>query len=122
MPAQGKAAGRGHPPECCQNVALLSKWLFKLLNEEGVWQDVVRRKYLKEKTLCQVTRKPGDSQFWAGLMEVKDQFLARGSFTVKDGSQTSFWGDFWLGNKRLKDEYPCLYRIVRKKMPRWRKC
>lgn len=28
-----------------QNKYLLSKWLFKLLNEEGLWQNLLRRKY-----------------------------------------------------------------------------
>ena len=27
------------------NVCLLSKWLFKLMNEEGIWQTLLRRKY-----------------------------------------------------------------------------
>jgi hypothetical protein len=26
-----------------QNQCLLSKWLFKLLNEEGVWQDILKK-------------------------------------------------------------------------------
>jgi hypothetical protein len=34
-----------------QNRCLLSKWLFKLLNEDGVWQQLLRNKYLKNKTL-----------------------------------------------------------------------
>jgi len=39
---------------------LISKWLFKLCNEEGIWQELLRNKYLKEKTLGQVNKKPGD--------------------------------------------------------------
>jgi len=31
-----------------QNKCLLSKWLFKLLNEDGVWQPLLRNKYLKK--------------------------------------------------------------------------
>jgi len=38
------------------NVCLLSKWLFKLMNEEGIWQTLLRRKYLSTKTLVQVTK------------------------------------------------------------------
>ena len=30
-----------------QNRCLLSKWLFKLINEEGIWQSLLRNKYLK---------------------------------------------------------------------------
>jgi hypothetical protein len=29
-----------------QNQCLLSKWLFKLINEEGLWQTILRKKYL----------------------------------------------------------------------------
>jgi len=54
-----------------QNKCLLSKWLFKLLNEDGLWQEVFKKKYSKNKSLSQVQKQPGDSQFWSGLMEVK---------------------------------------------------
>ena len=40
-----------------QNKYLLSKWLFKLTNEDGIWQQILRNKYLKSKTLTQVEKK-----------------------------------------------------------------
>lgn len=58
-----------------QNQCLLSKWLFKLINEDGLWQNILRRKYLKSQTISHVQRKPGDSHFWSGLMKVKESFL-----------------------------------------------
>ena len=70
-----------------QNRCLLSKWLFRLLNEDGVWQNLLRRKYLRNKTLTQVEQMPGDSYFWAGLMKVKQKFLRCGRFDLGDGSQ-----------------------------------
>ncbi|WVZ83504.1 hypothetical protein U9M48_030646 [Paspalum notatum var. saurae] len=73
-----------------QNRCLLSKWLFKLINEDGLWQDLFKRKYLSNKSISQVSKKPGDSHFWSGLMHVKDQFLALGSFEVKGGNQARF--------------------------------
>jgi hypothetical protein len=42
-----------------QNKCLLSKWVIKLLNEEGLWQQILRKKYLKGKTLSQVVKKAG---------------------------------------------------------------
>jgi hypothetical protein len=48
-------------------------------------------------------------------MNVKDTFVGLGSFKVKDGSQTRFWVDTWLGNKPLKDRFPALFNIVRRK-------
>jgi Zn/Cd-binding protein ZinT len=73
-----------------QNKCLLSKWVAKLLNEDGMWQQVLKKKYLKRRTLSQVVKKKGDSHFWVGLMEVKDLVLQRGRFRVQDGSQTRF--------------------------------
>ena len=46
-----------------QNVCLLNKWLFKLLNEDGTWQQLLRRKNLKNTTLAKAVKKPDDSQF-----------------------------------------------------------
>jgi hypothetical protein len=65
-----------------QNKCLLSKWLFKLYNENGIWQSLLRNKYVRNKTIGEVTKKATDSHFWESLMNVKDQFLNYGSFKV----------------------------------------
>jgi hypothetical protein len=54
-----------------KNICLLCKWLFKLLSEEGVWQELLKNKYLRGKTLSQVQAKPTDSPFWKGIMGSK---------------------------------------------------
>ena len=95
-----------------QNQCLLSKWLFKLINEQSVWQDLLKRKYLGTKSITQVERKQGDSYFWSGLMKVKNYFLNMGSWFINNGEQVRFWEDKWLGNSSLKDKYPSLYSIV----------
>jgi hypothetical protein len=89
--------------------------LYKLLNEEGVWQEILHNKYLKNKTLSQVTAKPTDSPFWKGLMGVKEDFFSWGSFSVGNGQQVRFWEDTWLGDAPLASQYPSLYNIVRRK-------
>ena len=73
-----------------QNKCLLSKWLFRLYNEKDIWQELLWNKYLKNKTLEEVNKKPGDSYFWTSLMGVKDKFLSLGCFSLKDGSQIRF--------------------------------
>jgi len=98
-----------------QNKCLLSKWLFKLCNEDGLWQDLLRNKYMKDKPLAEVEKKSRDSHFWKGLMGVKDQFLNLGRFKLVSGNQLRFWEDIWLGNQALKFKYPNLFNIVRKK-------
>jgi hypothetical protein len=37
-----------------QNKCLLSNWLFKLVDEDGLWQSMLRNKYLKRHTLSKV--------------------------------------------------------------------
>jgi hypothetical protein len=70
---------------------------------------------LSNRTLTQVKKRPGDSHFWAGLMKVKDQFFARGSFRVRNGLEVRFWKDTWIEDKPLKLKYPSLYNIARRK-------
>jgi hypothetical protein len=94
-----------------QNKCLIGKWIIKLINEDGLWQCVLKKKYLKGKTLSQLKRKTGDSHFWSGLMEIKKIVLVRGRFQVHDGSQTRFWEDLWLGKEPLMVKYPTLYNI-----------
>jgi hypothetical protein len=73
-----------------QNRCLLSKWLFSLINTEGAWQQLIRNKYLGMKTITQVTRNPDESQFWSGLMSVKDDFLNMGRFHLQDDKEIRF--------------------------------
>ena len=98
-----------------KNKALLCKWLFKLLNEEGVWQELLTNKYLQNKPLSQVQANPTDSAFWKGLMRVKEEFFSRGSFVIGNGQNTRFWEDKWLGDAPLSQQYPSLYNIVQRK-------
>ena len=48
-------------------------------------------------------------------MGVKDQFLNLGRFKLVGGNQIRFWEDNWLGNQKLKDQFPNLFNIVQRK-------
>jgi hypothetical protein len=52
--------------------SMSAKWLFELINEDGLWQTIIRNKYLTGQTIGMVERKPGDSHFWSGLMKAKE--------------------------------------------------
>jgi hypothetical protein len=67
------------------NIALLSKWLWKLFNSSGMWQDILKKKYLGNSTFGHVTLRSGDSHFWQGLLEVKPAFLSCCKFLIGDG-------------------------------------
>ena len=53
------------------NIALLAKWIWKLEDEEGLWQDIIRSKYIKDKCLSEIKYKNGDSQFWPSLLKIR---------------------------------------------------
>jgi hypothetical protein len=55
-----------------------------------MWQHLLSRKYVKDKTIGQIVKKPGDSQFWLGLLKVKEKFLNLGTFIVKMGRMSDF--------------------------------
>ena len=76
-----------------QNKSLLVKWLVNLLNTNGLWQNLLTNKYLRSKSLSQVKAKPYDSHFLRGLMKIKDEVLAKGSFEIKDRSKARLWED-----------------------------
>ena len=98
-----------------KNKCLLSKWLFKILTERGVWQELISNKYLKGKSLSQVEAKPTDSPFWMGVMGAKHLFFQRLSSVVGNGLNTRFWEDPWLGQTSLLEQYPGLYNIVQRR-------
>ena len=98
-----------------KNSCLLSKWLFKLVNQDGTWQQLLKNKYLGSKSLTQAVRKSGDPHFWAGLVNIKEEFLRWGRFRVGDGHATRFWDDRWILDRPLKVIYPNLFNIVRKR-------
>ena len=74
------------------NMCLLSKWLWRIENEEGVWQTLIRKKYIR-KTLSACERKPGQSHFWQSLMNVKDVFFKFCRKVIGNGRRTRFWED-----------------------------
>jgi hypothetical protein len=51
-------------------------------------------------TRKKVVKKSGDSNFWAGLMNVKDLMLKHGKFKVNSGKETSYGNDLWIGQEQ----------------------
>nr|AAM08546.1 Putative retroelement [Oryza sativa Japonica Group]AAP53436.1 retrotransposon protein, putative, unclassified [Oryza sativa Japonica Group] len=94
------------------NIALLGKWLWNLENKDGWWQEILRDKYLSKKTLLGMKKKPGDSHFWQGLMEIKNSFYKFCSKKLGDGKQTLFWEDNWIGGRPLALQFPTLFNIT----------
>ena len=56
------------------NIALMVKWFRKMETEDGLWQSVLVNKYMTDECISRCKKKLGDSQFWTGLLKVKDIF------------------------------------------------
>ena len=75
------------------NVSLLMKWWWKLESHDGLWQQIVRAKYLRNKSVTDVKTRVNDSPCWKGIMKVRDIYLAGRGIKLKNGPITSFWKD-----------------------------
>jgi hypothetical protein len=51
------------------NISLLCKWWWKFENDVGLWQEIVRKKYLKGKCLQQITYKANNSPVWNEILK-----------------------------------------------------
>lgn len=51
------------------NIALLGKWIWNLENTDGLWQQMIRQKYLSKNILAATELRSGASHFWQGIME-----------------------------------------------------
>lgn len=91
-------------------------WLWQLENGEGIWQTLLKRKYLSHQTLSQATKKNGDSQFWSGLMEVNHIFQSCCDKIVGNGANTRLWEDCWMNISSLAMQFPKLYNLTSQRM------
>ena len=83
---------------------LLSKFIFKLCNEEG--QNLLRNQYLRTKILSQVKKSVGVSHLWMGFMRESSNLM----FEHK-----SNFGRINGCREALKLQYPNLSNIVHRK-------
>ena len=70
------------------NKCLMAKWIWKIYAEEqGLWADILRNKYLLDKDLL-VDNHPQGSQFWRSLQKVKEVFCLGAKPQVGNGTST----------------------------------
>jgi hypothetical protein len=85
------------------NVSLLCKWWWKIENEEGLWQEVVRKKYKIKGGIVQLRTKQSNSSLWNDLLKIKDLYLKGRVMKIGNGRDTDFWRDSWCDSIPLKD-------------------
>jgi hypothetical protein len=102
------------------NICLLVKWIWRLYDgEQGLWADIIRNKYLRDKDLLLDTHRTG-SQLWIAIQKLKHLFKLGAKHLVQNGNATSFWRDWWQGSGPLTLDTR-LSSLLRKSLrPRWR--
>jgi hypothetical protein len=76
-----------------QDISLLSKWWWKLDTQKGLWHDIIKAKYLRNKTIATVTPRFNDSPVWKVFIKVKDTYSAGRKNTLENGDITRMWKD-----------------------------
>jgi hypothetical protein len=79
------------------NVSLLCKWWWLLENENSLWQDIVKLKYVKGSPICLIQNKISDSPIWSDLLKVRHIYLKCREYKLNNGKLISFLLDTWLG-------------------------
>ena len=97
------------------NVSLLAKWWWKLEQEEGLWQYIVKFKYMHNKSIFFVSHRATDSPMWCDLLKVRDIYLQGRVVSIKNGVKTRFWCDPWLYDKPLMVIIPTLFLLCDQK-------
>jgi hypothetical protein len=71
-------------------VSLLCKWWWLLESGEGIWQEIVNLKYVKNYPICDILSKMNDSPLWKDLMKVRYIYLRGKGYKVSNGRNVSF--------------------------------
>ena len=94
-----------------QNISLLVKWWWKLDKNKGLWQDIVKAKYLKKTSVAMVEVKNNDSQCWKSLLRVKNLYMKGRGVKLNKGDVARLWLDELEGRIPFKEKFPLLFEI-----------
>jgi hypothetical protein len=94
-----------------QNISLLCKWWWKLDTQQGLWQDIVKAKYLRNKIVASVQSRFNDSPCWKALLSMKDTYMAGRKVGVGNGDICRLWKDHFIGTSPLCEQFPVLFDL-----------
>jgi hypothetical protein len=80
-----------------------------LETEEGLWQEIVKKKYIKQSPICLIQEKMSDSPLWKDLLKIRQVYLKGREYKINNGKSVSFWLDRWLEDEPLCVIYPTLF-------------
>ncbi|KAL5708904.1 hypothetical protein ACHQM5_019650 [Ranunculus cassubicifolius] len=96
------------------NIAMLTKWLWKLAHEEkSLWKMVIIQKYGVETGgwYSKCNSGPIKFSFWRAILKCNEFFRHCTSVVIGNGQKTLFWTHHWVGNDCLRSRFPRLYAI-----------
>jgi hypothetical protein len=67
------------------NIALLCKWWLSLETRSGLWQDIVKIKYVRGSPICLIPNRFNDSPIWSDLLKVRSIYLRGRGIKVNNG-------------------------------------
>jgi hypothetical protein len=104
------AGGAGFTDTRVMNKCLLAKWIFKIeRGDNTICCNLLRQKYLGENIFSY--KKKSGSQFWKGLISIREEFSRGVKYILGNGRKIRFWLDTWSGGCGLNLVFPNLYAI-----------
>ncbi|KAJ9677624.1 hypothetical protein PVL29_022550 [Vitis rotundifolia] len=97
------------------NHALLGKWLWRFpIERESFWRRVIVGKFgeVEGGWTTREVRESYGTGLWKDIRKGWEKFLLRTSIRIGNGSRTRFWWDLWVGDAKLKDLFPSLFRLA----------
>jgi hypothetical protein len=82
-----------------QNISLLCKWWWKLDTQQGLWQEIIKANYLRNKTIASMQSRFNDSPSWKALLTVKDTYMAGRKFVLGNDYICILWKYSFIDNK-----------------------
>lgn len=94
-----------------QNISLMVKWWWKLDTQKGIWQDIIKARYLSNKTVAMVGPRFSDSPCWKALLMVKEIYMIGRKIKLGSGALDRLWKDSINGITPFCDQFPRLFDI-----------
>lgn len=94
-----------------QNISLMVKWWWKLDTQVGLWQDIVKARYLCNKTVATVSPRFSDLPCWKNLLKVRDLYMVGRKIKTESGNLTRLWKDSINGLIPFMEQFPRFFDI-----------
>ena len=69
--------------------------------KSSLWQNIIKAKYLRNKTVASVKSRASDYLCWKAIMKVKDLYFEGRKVILQKGDVVRFWKDPWLDGYSL---------------------